>query len=76
MRTAGKINNYSNMVGGKFERCLPVIHVQEERSKEDKMLSVNRQARTCMVRCFYSLRQGWFIPMRRKGGGLCDSCNW
>jgi hypothetical protein len=65
MCLAGKINHYSNLVAGKFERCL-IIHVVEADNRKGKMVEVNRQARVAMVWWLLNMRaltlEGSFIP--------------
>ena len=42
MVLAGKINHYSNLVGGKYERCL-IIHLADDKVKKDEMVKVIKQ---------------------------------
>ena len=55
MTLAGKINNYLNLVNGKFERCLVKHLVQDKAKKKDKVV-INKQARTQLVWWFLNLR--------------------
>ena len=43
-----KVNQYSNLVNGKYERCL-IIHLAEAYSNKDKRMKVGYQARVAMV---------------------------
>ena len=47
MVLAGKLNHYSSLVEGKFERSL-IIHLVEEKEKKDKVVKEGKQARSQM----------------------------
>ena len=48
MTLAGKIDHYANLVNGKFECCLLIHLVQDDRSK-DLLVKVGKQARVSMA---------------------------
>ena len=62
---AGKINHYSNIIGGKYERCL-IIHIVDEAKKKDEVVVVGKQARVQLTWWLLNLRalslEGNFIP--------------
>ena len=55
MTLTGKLNHYSNLVNGKFERCLVIHLVQDKAKKKDKVV-INKQARTQLVWWVLNLR--------------------
>ena len=61
---AGKINHYSNLVKGRFERCL-IIHLVDEGKAQAEKRVIGKQARTQMVWWLLNLRalgsEGSFI---------------
>ena len=44
MTLAGKLNHYSNLVGGKYERCF-VIHLVKDKAWKETMVTVGKEAR-------------------------------
>ena len=62
---AGKINHYSNIINGKFERCL-IIHIVDEAKRKDEVVKVGKQARVQLTWWLLNLRalslEGNFIP--------------
>ena len=52
---AGKLNHYSGMVGGKFNRCL-LIHLGHSDRVDDHIVCINKQACVCMVWWLLQLR--------------------
>ena len=65
MILAGKLNHYSNLVEGRFERCL-VIHLVKDKAWKEEMVTVGKQARVQLVWWLLNLRalevEGAFIP--------------
>ena len=65
MQLAGKLNHYSNLVGGQFERCL-IIHLVKDKASKKEELTIGKQARTQMVWWLLNLRalelEGALIP--------------
>ena len=65
MTLEGKINHYSNLVRGKFKRCL-VLHLVRDKDKKKDEVVINKQARTQLVLWLLNLRaltlEGAFIP--------------
>ena len=61
---AGKINHYSEVVGGKYEQCL-VIHLVDEGKGDMEVVEVGKQARSQQVWWLLNLRavgiEGTFI---------------
>ena len=55
MTLAGKTNHYANLVNGKFECCLLIHLVQDDRSK-DLLVKVGKQARVSMTWWVLNLR--------------------
>ena len=62
---AWKINHYSNIFNGKFERCL-IIHIVDEAKGKDDVVVVGKQARVQLTWWLINLRalslEGNFIP--------------
>ena len=46
---AGKINNYSNLVSGRYERCLIIHLVKNKDTKKDEVV-INKHVR-CQLVC-------------------------
>ena len=61
---AGKVNHYMDVVGGKFERCL-LIHLVKEEKGDMEIVEVGKQARSQLVWWLLNLRavgiEGAFI---------------
>ena len=52
---AGKLNHYSGMVHGKFNRCL-IIHLGNVERADDHVVCINKQAMVCLVWWLLQLR--------------------
>ena len=65
MQLAGKLNHYSNLVGGQFERCL-LIHLVKDKAAKKEEVTIGKQARSQMVWWLLNLRalelEGKLIP--------------
>ena len=60
MVMSGKINHYSNLVGGRFERSL-IIHAVEEKKSKNEVIVIGKQARVQMT--------WWLLNLRTLGDG-------
>ena len=60
---AGRVNHYSGMVHGKFNRCL-IIHLGDAEGRDDDEIRIKRQTKLCLV--------WWLLHIRvlQKCGGL------
>ena len=67
---AGKINHYSALVNGKFERCL-IIHQVDEGKKQSDEIVIGKQARVQMVWWLLNLR-----ALGSEGAFLSDPNDW
>ena len=58
---AGRINHYSNMVNGKFNRCL-LVHLGKSEEKDETVIKIGTQAMLSLV--------WWLLNLRvlQKGG--------
>merc|ERR1711867_83876 len=52
---AGKINHYSNMVNGKFNRCL-LVHLGNADERDEKVIKIGNQAMLSLVWWLINLR--------------------
>jgi hypothetical protein len=61
----GKLNHYSNLVDGRYERSL-IIHLVREKGRKNEEITIGKQARVQMVWLLLNLRalelEGAFIP--------------
>ena len=67
---AGKINHYSNLVRGKFERSL-ITHTVEEKKAKQEVIVIGKQARVQMT--------WWLLNLRAlgiEGAFISDPDSW
>jgi len=67
---AGKVNHYSNLVSGRFERTL-IIHLVNEKKRKDEKVVIGKQARAQMVWWLVSLR-----ALGLEGAFISDPDSW
>ena len=58
---AGKINHYSNMVNGKFNRCL-LVHLGNADERDEKVIKIGNQAMLSLVWWLLNLKCAAKIP--------------
>jgi hypothetical protein len=56
MQLAGKLNHFSNLVEGQYERCL-IIHLVKDKAGKKEEITIGKQARTQMVWWLWSWRE-------------------
>jgi hypothetical protein len=65
MQLAGKLINYSNLVGGQYECCL-IFHLVKDKAGKKEEITIGKQARTQMVWWLLNFRalelEGALIP--------------
>ena len=71
---AGRLNHYSNMVNGKFNRCL-ISHMCDEKKEDSSIIKPTTETKVCLVWWLLNLRalQTYGLRIPHPGGFLVNT---
>jgi hypothetical protein len=68
MTLAGKLNHYSKLVEGRFERCL-IIHLVKDKARKKEVITIGKQAWVQLV--------WWLLNLTaERDGGVAIQTSW